>query len=273
MKSCHTQVDSTTNIALDISKNVIPSVEGLDITLDDGVLILTLNRPRKLNALTLEMYTYIRDTLDKAGSDPRVNVCVLTGVGDYYCSGNDMLNFTKTFELHNFRTFVEAFIRFPKPLVCAVNGPAVGIAVTLLGLCDIVYSSDTATFHTPFMTLGLCPEGCSSYTFPKIMGYARANEMLLAGREITAREAFDRGLVTDIFPSSDFKVRVAEKIKILASMPQQSLLFGKALTKNQELETLMDVNEKECERASERLSSKECTQAVRKFLSKKNQCS
>ena len=74
------------------------------------------------------------------------------------------------------RTFVEAFINFPKPLVCAVNGPAIGIMVTTLALADMVYASDNASFHTPFMTLGQSPEGCSSYTFPKIMGYARVSQ-------------------------------------------------------------------------------------------------
>ena len=73
------------------------------------------------------------------------------------------------------RSFVEAFINFPKPLVCAVNGPALGITVTTMALADLVYAADNATFHTPFMTLGQSPEGCSSYTFPRIMGYARVS--------------------------------------------------------------------------------------------------
>ena len=73
------------------------------------------------------------------------------------------------------RKFVCAFIDFPKPIVAAVNGPAIGVSVTLLGLVDIVYASDLATFHTPFMSLGQSPEACSSYLFPKIMGQAKVS--------------------------------------------------------------------------------------------------
>ncbi|KAJ7338497.1 hypothetical protein JRQ81_012396, partial [Phrynocephalus forsythii] len=85
--------------------------------------------------------------------------------------------------------FVSHFIEFPKPLVAVVNGPAIGISVTLLGLFDIVYASDKATFQTAFSQLGLTPEGCSAYTFPKIMGPAKANEMLIFNSKITANQA------------------------------------------------------------------------------------
>ncbi len=71
------------------------------------------------------------------------------------------------------RKYTNAYIEFSKPLIAAVNGPAIGVAVTVLGLCDLVYASDSASFHTPFMTLGQSPEGCSSLVFPRIMGYAK----------------------------------------------------------------------------------------------------
>ncbi len=119
------------------------------------------------------------------------------------------------------RRFVSAFIDFPKPLLAAVNGPAVGIPVTSLGLCDVVFASDRATFHTPFASLGQSPEGCSSYIFPKIMGQAKANEVLLFGRKLTAQEAFDRGLVTEIFPDSSFQEDLQKKLDQYSQLPRQ----------------------------------------------------
>ncbi|CAG7831911.1 unnamed protein product, partial [Allacma fusca] len=84
------------------------------------------------------------------------------------------------------------------------NGPALGISATTLGLCDIVFASEKAYFKTPFTTLGLSPEGCSSYLFPKIMGYAKANRMLYFSEPMSSQEALSVGLVTEIFPDDLF---------------------------------------------------------------------
>ncbi|KAL5015594.1 hypothetical protein ScPMuIL_007323, partial [Solemya velum] len=181
----------------------------------DGVYKITLNRPNKKNAITLEMYE---------------ELCA----GDYYCSGNDLGNFAnippegitamaeKAGEI--LLKFVGTFIEFPKPLIGLINGPAVGVSVTILGLFDVVYASQAfrgmmctplntsespefvseATFHTPFSALGQSPEGCSSYTFPKMMGLAKASEMLLLNKKITAVEACERSLVTAVFPEDSF---------------------------------------------------------------------
>merc|ERR1712054_237347 len=127
------------------------------------------------------MYREIMEALSFASEDPSVAVTLVTGAGNYYSSGNDLSNFSR---LQNpTRTaaeakdllveFVGSFIDHPKPLVAGVNGPAIGIAVTTLALCDAVYASSSATFHTPFRQLGQAPEGCSSYTFPYLMGETR----------------------------------------------------------------------------------------------------
>jgi len=272
--SSATESDSTTESGTETSD----TVKGIDVTKEDGVLTLTLNRPKKLNAITGEMYSFIRDKLNETANDNDVRVFVLTGAGNFYSSGNDLSNFTNmppegpqklaADSRVLLKTFVESFINFPKPLVCAVNGPALGIMVTTLALADLVYASDNSSFHTPFMTLGQSPEGCSSYTFPKIMGYARANEVLLGGRKLTPQEALDRGLITDIVPEREFRDFIEKKTKELASLPPKSMMYSKALNRTREMETLKNVNEAECVRLEERWLSEECMNAVMAFLAK-----
>jgi len=251
----------------------IPNVEGLSFTLENHVLTITFNRPKKRNALSLTMFLGITDTLNRVANDPNVNIVLFTGAGDFYSSGNDLSNFTKPVPVGLddgfLQKFIEALINFPKIIVCAVNGPAIGIAATTLALCDLVYASETATFNTPFTLLGQTPEACSSYLFPKIMGGNRANEVLLAGRKLTAKEAFDRGLVTDVFPGGEFRDIVNKKVRHLSTLPVNSLIYGKALTRGQEKEILLKVNHEECLRLQERVVSDECREAVMKFLTTK----
>ncbi|XP_049730956.1 enoyl-CoA delta isomerase 2 isoform X1 [Elephas maximus indicus] len=255
-----------------------PGYETLVVTSEDGITKIMLNRPTKKNAITTQMYQDIVLALEAAGKDDST-ITVLTGNGDYYCSGNDLNNFTdippgviEEQAKNNailLRNFVGCFIDFPKPLVAAVNGPAVGISVTLLGLFDIVYASDRATFHTPFTHLGLSPEGCSSYTFPKIMGPAKAAEMLIFGKKLTAREACAQGLVTEVFPDSTFQKEVWTRLKAYSKLPPNAMRTSKQLIRNVEREKLHATNSEEISALQGRWRSEECTNAVMNFLSRK----
>lgn len=253
--------------------------EGMTITRENKIFHIRLNRPKKKNAITWQMYKDIGKALKEAGSSDEYSIACITGTGDFYCSGNDLSNFTNVTPeqipamAKNGREvleeFVEAFIDFPKPLIALINGPAVGISVTTLGLCDAVYCTDAATFHTPFSNLGQSPEACSSYTFPKIMGYAKANEMLLFNRKITAAEAKDRGLVSDIFPDHSFQAETTKLMEQYASFPPQSMRYSKVLNRSPELATLKAVNKAECELLEERWQSQECIKAIMAFFSRK----
>lgn len=119
------------------------------------------------------------------------------------------------------RKFVGEFIDHPKILVAALNGPAIGIAVTILGLCDLVFAVETATFQTPFTRLGITPEGCSSYVFPLLMSSSKATEILVLGKIFDAEEAKKRNLVTEIFPASKFQEEVSNRLKIFADLPPE----------------------------------------------------
>ncbi|CAG5127108.1 unnamed protein product [Candidula unifasciata] len=226
------------------------------------------------------MYIDIGKALKEAAEDDAYSLAVLTGTGDYYCSGNDLSNFTnvKPDQIAQMAStargvleeFVNVFIDFPKPLISLVNGPAVGISVTTLGLCDAVYCSDRATFHTPFSALGQSPEACSSYLFPKFMGFAKANELLLFNRKITAAEAKERNLVSDVFPDDVFQIEAANRIQQYSKFPPQSMRLSKVLNRSPELKILKEVNREECKLLEERWQSKECMNALVAFFSRKS---
>ncbi|GAB6021057.1 Enoyl-CoA delta isomerase 2, mitochondrial [Chamberlinius hualienensis] len=254
----------------------------LKVTKEGNLMTVVLNRPDKKNAISTEMYEEIINVLTEAKNDASVTVTVFTGAGDYYCSGNDLNNFVAMMnsglsaaelaELarSNLIRFVQAFIDFPKILIGVINGPATGIAVTLLGLFDTVYAIDKATFHAPFTQLGQGAEGCSSYTFPALMGYAKANEMLMYNEKITATEACQLGLVTKVFPEATFQKEVGEKIKYVKSLPPQALLASKELVKSKLREKLTQVNADECANLKERWQSDECMNAIATFFTRKS---
>uniref|UniRef100_A0A3P8RR06 Enoyl-CoA delta isomerase 2 n=1 Tax=Amphiprion percula TaxID=161767 RepID=A0A3P8RR06_AMPPE len=253
--------------------------ETLLVTTEDNITTIKLNRPTKKNAITTEMYNDIVAALEQAAKDDSV-LTVFTGAGDFYCSGNDLSNFTKIpeggVELMAkqagdlLRNYVNAYIDFPKPLVAVVNGPAVGIAVTALGLFDLVYATEKATFHTPFSQLGQSPEACSSYTFPKIMGVAKASEMLLFNKKLTATQACELGLVTEVFPESSFQMEVWSRLKAYAKLPPNSLALSKQLIRSTEKDRLHAVNDAEVERLVERWTSDECFNAIMSFFQAKS---
>lgn len=240
----------------------------------DRVLTMTLNRPERYNAINIQMYRDITKILNDAAEDDDVAIVKLTGAGKYYSSGNDLKDIitmspSEIDQAINdggpmLEKFVSAFIDFPKMLVAAVNGPAVGITVTTLGLFDAVYACDHATFHTPFAKTGQSPEGCSSYTFPKLLGQAKAANVLYFGHVLTANEVLD-SLVTKIFPASSFEKDVDNEIQKMLALPIKSLVYTKKLMRDSERALLNTVNKQECERLLERWRSEDFINAVMKF--------
>lgn len=246
---------------------------------ENGIRTIVLNRPTKFNAITYKMYSEIQRALDEAAKIDSIVVTMITGAGNYYCSGNDLSNFMNippegpqklaADAKEILKEFVSSFIRFPKVLVAAVNGPAVGISVTTLPLCDLVYASENAHFHTPFMSLGQSPEACSSLLFPRIMGPAKANEVLLGGRKLTATEALDRGLVTRVFPTDSFSDDVKDVVTNLAKLPPKSLMKSKQLLRSFDNDILEKANKDECDLLEERWTSDECMQAILAFMKRR----
>ena len=254
------------------------STQDLQVEIKNNICFITMNRPKKKNAITRAMYGDFERALKAADQDDSVKFAVISGKGDFYSSGNDLSNFTEL-DLSNIaeeaklgarilEDFVAAFINFNKPLIGLVHGPAVGISCTLLGLMDIVYCSDNATFVTPFSSLGQSPEGCSTYTFPKMMG-SKSSEMLMFNKQLNAGEALERNLVTAVFPSASFKAETSAILEQYSKLPSQSLAAIKSVCRDADREILLEVNKRETEVLSVRWQSKECWDAVMSFFNKK----
>lgn len=175
----------------------------------DGVTTLKMNTPARLNGWTQQMMDAIRAGINAAARDEETRVLVLTGVDPYYCAG---VNLSGAFKLahpakmhksivENNEALFNLFLDFPKPILVAVNGPAIGASVTSATLCDGIVASEKATFSTPFAALGVSPEGCSSVQFARLMGEENAQRMLgPEGWRPTAKEALEAGLVQWVVP-------------------------------------------------------------------------
>ena len=199
-----------------------------------GVLTLTLNRLAKKNSLSVAMYAALADALVQAGADDSVRAVVIQGHETIFCSGNDIADFLdgppSTMDSPVFR-FLRAISTFPKPLVAAVCGPAVGIGTTMLLHCDLVYAGDNAAFSLPFVNLGVCPEAASSLLVPQLMGYPRAAEALLLGEPFMAEAALEIGMINRIVPPAEANALAQRQALKLAAKPMKSLLETKRLMK------------------------------------------
>ena len=212
------------------------STEPSDILMhtEASVTTITLNRVQRKNSLTTAMYSALADALDAASTDGAVRVVVLQGDVTVFSAGNDISDFlqqpTVTPDAPVFR-FLRALATFPKPLVAAVCGPAVGVGTTLLFHCDLVYAGDNAAFSMPFVNLGLCPEAASSLLVPQMMGYHRAAEALLLGEPFMAEAALEVGLVNRIVPPTECNAIAQMQARKLAAKPLSALIETKRLLK------------------------------------------
>lgn len=207
-----------------------------DILIDrsEAVLTITLNRVEKKNSITVAMYAAMADALAQAATDASVRAVVLQGHESIFSAGNDIADFInpppQTQESPVWR-FLRTLRTFPKPIVAAVCGPAVGIGTTMLLHCELVYAGDNAAFSMPFVNLGVCPEAGSSLLVPQMMGHRRAAQALLLGEPFMAEAALEMGLVNRIVPPAEANAVARLQALKLASKPMSSLIETKRLMK------------------------------------------
>jgi enoyl-CoA hydratase/carnithine racemase len=197
------------------------------VSVDGAVVTATINRPSKRNALTQAMYGVLADTLEAADDDTGVAAVVLTGTGPAFTAGNDLGDFAAGEALVQTGRFLTAISSVDVPVVAAVNGVAVGVGVTMLLHCDLVYVEPSAALSVPFVSLGLVPEAASSLLLPRVVGERRASDLLLTGRRIDGTTAAAWGLANEaVSPALDAALAAAGR---LAAMPPRALRSTKQL--------------------------------------------
>lgn len=197
-----------------------------------GVLVVTFNRPACKNAFTHQNYQSLTAILNSAAQSCDIQAVVLQGSTSVFSAGNDLNDFIEhpPSELQApVWKFLHALNDFPKPLIAAVCGVAVGIGSTLLLHCDLVYAATDARFSLPFVNLGVCPEGASSLLLPRLMGYQVAAEVLLTGDAFDTDVALRAGLVNRVLPAAQVQAWALTQAQKIAQKPTAAVMQSKRL--------------------------------------------
>jgi len=241
--------------------------------LDKHILTLTMSNPSKKNAINYEMYSALSQALDEAVTNQDVHVVVLTGEGSAFTSGNDVNAFetrnTTSTEPPSSIVFLKSLATFPKPIIAKVNGVAIGIGSTMLLHCDLVYASQNSIFQFPFVNLGLVPEAGSSYILPRLLGFARASEIILLGEKFSAEQAKCYGLVNEIFEATELDEVVEDVATKLAHKPSQALQLSKKLLRDMPIDDLLNRIDHESTIFSHCLQGSEFKEALSAFQEKR----
>ena len=207
----------------------------VDLTVEGAIAKVVLNRPEKLNALSVEMRESLCDYFARLRFDDRVRVVIVTGAGRGFCSGADVdrmagrpddLRADRERMQRGGHTFIRALHAIEKPVIAAVRGPTVGIGWSIALACDLIVASETARFSQIFRRIGLAPDGGAIWFLTRRIGMAKAKELVFTARFVEAQEALSLGLVNEVVPDDQLMVRAEELVADLASGP--TFAFGLA---------------------------------------------
>jgi len=242
------------------------------VSKSDRVLRIVLNRPDKKNALTSAMYDTMREAIATSNDDRDVRVLFIHGQPDCFTAGNDLADFQDIERMRRDRPamkFLETISSATKPIVAAVNGPAVGIGTTILLSCDLAYAGQSTRFQMPFASLGLNPEGTSSFALARMAGHVQAAELLLLGERFSAEHAKAIGLINAVLPDAELFAHSEAKVAQLAAQPAAAIRATKALMRRWTAERVKEVLAAESALFSERLASPEFAEAARAFFERR----
>ena len=266
------------------------SYQQIRLEIQDGVGLLTLNRPERMNAWTHQMNAELMDAIGFCNQADSVGAMVITGEGRGFCAGADIGATFKTridqqdapgkspapeapapgFEPNPGASGWVALLRQSKPIIAAVNGASIGVGATMILPCDVILASENARFGMAFVKMGLVPELGSSHFLVQRMGFGRASEMCLTGRLYSAREAHEMGLVDRLIPHEQLLDKAMEMARLIAANPAPQLRWIKQLISANGCATDLDaVQAREGALLQQAYLSPEHKEAVAAFLEKR----
>ncbi|MEX0681844.1 MAG: enoyl-CoA hydratase-related protein [Dehalococcoidia bacterium] len=221
----------------------------------DRVGVITLNRPDRLNAWTWDMDAEIHAAIEACNDDPGVGAIVVTGAGRGFCAGADVQGFNRSIENREGhgserspldppperpREHLAAFLRRSKPLIAAVNGPSIGVGMTMTLPMDLRIASENAKFSMRFIRMGITPEVASTTYLPQIVGLQNALDLILTARTIGADEALHMGLVAKVSPAGELLKEAVAVATAIANNPLECVMVGKRMVHQHMVEPDID---------------------------------
>jgi 2-(1,2-epoxy-1,2-dihydrophenyl)acetyl-CoA isomerase len=246
----------------------------VETTRDGGVITLTLNRPDVLNAFNGAMHKAFQAALKEARADD-VRAVVVTGAGRGFCVGQDLTEFRETPSdigdrlRSGYHQNILAIRALEKPVIAAVNGPAAGAGLSLACACDIRIAAEAAVFIPAFVGIGLVPDSGGSYFVARLLGVARAFEWMTQNSKLTAAEALDWKLVSEVVPDDALADRVTELAATYAAAPTRAIGMTKRLFDNAVDSTLEEQLELEAQLQAAAVQTEDFTEGVAAFLEKR----
>lgn len=247
----------------------------------DGVATITLNRPESLNAIDDQLGADLGAALRATADDAGVRAVVLTGAGRGFCAGGDLKFMAAGLAaagnapydlgaiLRHFHNTVSFLHRLDQPVLAAIHGPAVGAGWSLALACDLRIAAEDATFSQAFVRIGLTPDGGSTWLLPRMVGPARAAQLMMTGETIDTRRALEWGLLNEVVPAGQHLSRTLETARRLASFSPHALKHLKRLLRFSERNSFQQQLEAEAESQAANAGTAEFRAAVAAFLARK----
>lgn len=251
--------------------------ETIELEKEGGVATITLNRPDKLNAMCPDLMIDLSNVIEDIQHDEAVRAVVLTGAGRAFCAGGDVKDLlsqaTDPVEMMDRSMegakLVAAMRNIPKPMIAAVNGPAVGAGCNLALACDIIIAAENASFSMAFISLGLHPDTGGIYFLTRLVGVARACELVFTGKAIGAQEAERIGLINQVVPAEQLESTVSELAGRLAKGPSKAIAMAKATIYQGLTMDMNSVLEAEVRAMSLSIATEDAKEGISAFLERR----